>query len=91
VHARAAVLWQLPSRAGLVIDCEVCLSRHHRDPELTMVITDDASGEATTVRICRDCMGAIAMTMVGRYNEAVAANNAEVAEVCRWFGFEFPT
>jgi hypothetical protein len=75
-----------------MIDCEVCLGRSEpdADPEVTLTFADDATGEAVKVRMCRKCVGAIYATMLVRYKEAAAANNAEVAAFCEWMGIEFP-
>jgi hypothetical protein len=69
--------------------CEVCLD-HHGPPVCAVKFTDLQTYEETPVLMCRECVSAVFNAMVGQYNDAVAAHNAEVEAICRMLGIELP-
>lgn len=75
---------------GPIEDCEVCLGRDGVG-EYTIEFTARITGESTIVHMCQECLRAIFKAMLTRYNESVAAGNAEVEAVIKWFGFEPPS
>lgn len=89
MHGVSAVLSAVPSRVLLVSDCEVCMD-HHGPSAGTVTFSSDFTGDEIPVRMCTDCLRAVAEAMARQYNEAIATDNAEVAAMCEMLGIEFP-
>lgn len=69
--------------------CEVCMD-HHGPPAGTVTFSSDFTGEETYVRMCTACLRAVVEVMVSQYNNAIAADTAEVAAMCEMLGIECP-
>lgn len=70
-------------------NCEVCMGRHG-PPGGTVTFSADFTGDETPVRMCEDCVQAVIEAMARQWNDAIAANNAEVSAMCEMLGIEFP-
>jgi hypothetical protein len=68
-------------------ECEVCSGRHGV-PVITVTFAHDTEQKPLPVRMCQVCMEAVFAAMTKQWNDAVAANNAEVDAFCRLLGIE---
>lgn len=62
-------------------ECEVCMTP-------TNVLTTVRFDDTIDVKYCQECLKAVFAAMIERWNAAIAANNAAVAEFMRSIGLD---